>query len=767
MKKIALTLLIAISFSAQAQFVTIPDPAFRIFLMQNYFQCFNGLQQMDTTCNAIVNAKSLNFPVPPNAVNITTLNGIQYFDNLDTIFKFGGSIGSLQYIPERTKHLTLCSNNIGGAILHFPDSLLYIDIRENQITSLPILPTKLEVLACGENWLTSLPALPNTLRSLYCGTYAIVPPAAITLASLPLLPMGLDTLDASYQELTSLPDLPSGLTCLNLYFNALTTFPKLPNGLKYLDISHNHFGILPTLPDSLKVLACEDVMLTSLPALPDSLEQLWCPYNALLDCLPHLPPNLVSITCHNTPISCLPNNVNGLNLILPLCNNGTTCAPDPYCSGVVFHDLNNNGVYDAATDEPVQYGTITNTNHWVSTSYQNGEYLMKLDSGINNTLTCHLPNPYFTISPANYSMSPMNVTSQGNNYDFKVGLIPNIYDLRIDIAKGGAHPGFTQWVTAIINNDGTESAVNATVKLKKPYSFIFLNANPPISQQVADTLIWNNVNIDIFKNKTFSVNLGIPVNAINGAPYSMKAWIVAANGDTTPNNNFINDDGTITGSYDPNDKTVSAKTIDEFTTGEMKYTIRFQNTGTDTAFNITIKDELNSNLDLSTFQMLGASHNYIYQIREKGLLEVFFPNIMLPDSNVNEPRSHGFFQYIIKSKPNLTINDSITNTASIYFDFNATVVTNTVTTKVIVEGLSEFSKIDANIYPNPTTGKAVVSISESSGTLTISDMKGSIIIKAKIKNGDEVHLSRLQNGIYIAKIETEKGFKFLKIVKQD
>ena len=65
--------------------------------------------------------------------------------------------------------------------------------------------------------------------------------------------------------------------------------------------------------------------------------------------------------------------------------------------------------------------------------------------------------------------------------------------------------------------------------------------------------------------------------------------------------------------YDPNDKIVSPQGIGDFggilqDTPELEYTIRFQNTGNDTAFNVVIKDPLSPYLDWSSLEILGASH---------------------------------------------------------------------------------------------------------------------------------------------------------------
>ena len=135
------------------------------------------------------------------------------------------------------------------------------------------------------------------------------------------------------------------------------------------------------------------------------------------------------------------------------------------------------------------------------------------------------------------------------------------------------------------------------------------------------------------------------------------------------------------GSWDPNDK-------QGFPTGyglhgyirpdtEIEYLIRFQNTGTDTAFNVLILDTLSPLLDPRTLAPGPASHPYVLSLLEGTVLQFAFPNIMLPDSNVNEPASNGFVQYRIRPRADAPLESDIFNSAAIYFDFNDPVITNT------------------------------------------------------------------------------------------
>ncbi|MEQ1744074.1 MAG: hypothetical protein ABMA02_01500, partial [Saprospiraceae bacterium] len=137
----------------------------------------------------------------------------------------------------------------------------------------------------------------------------------------------------------------------------------------------------------------------------------------------------------------------------------------------------------------------------------------------------------------------------------------------------------------------------------------------------------------------------------------------------------------VIGSFDPNQKSALPTGAGSNNAIEanrpLQYTIDFQNTGTDTAFRVLLRDVLPSNFDIATFRPVAFSDSCTWQIRGN-TLEVLFQPIALPDSNVNEPASHGFFTFEIEQKPDLPDGTVFENTASIVFDFNPPIITNTV-----------------------------------------------------------------------------------------
>ncbi|MDO1451231.1 T9SS type A sorting domain-containing protein [Rhodocytophaga aerolata] len=135
-------------------------------------------------------------------------------------------------------------------------------------------------------------------------------------------------------------------------------------------------------------------------------------------------------------------------------------------------------------------------------------------------------------------------------------------------------------------------------------------------------------------------------------------------------------------SYDPNDKQVSPQGVGQnhiIAKGQtLEYLIRFQNTGTDVAYTVTIQDTLDEHLDIATLQIGAASHPFSWRVSGKGkpFITWNFKDINLPDSSSNEHQSHGYVRFRISQKPETELGTTITNQAAITFDFNSPVLTN-------------------------------------------------------------------------------------------
>ncbi len=181
-------------------------------------------------------------------------------------------------------------------------------------------------------------------------------------------------------------------------------------------------------------------------------------------------------------------------------------------------------------------------------------------------------------------------------------------------------------------------------------------------------------------NQTFIIRLNISTsaNAGNVLDYDLNLPITD---DVYPADNQTSFSENIVTSIDPNDKTAYEKTTLPYTPNEFIYRIRFQNTGNDTAFKVVILDTLPPQLDVLSLEMLDASHPYELKIYDP-VLRWTFRDILLPDSTTNEPGSHGYLFFKIKTKDDLTITDTIRNSAAIYFDYNDPVITEQAVTEI-------------------------------------------------------------------------------------
>lgn len=326
--------------NVKAQWVSIPDTAFVSYLQTNFPSCMNG-NLMDTTCGAIVNAKSVDFSVRFHHTDIT---GIQFFDNLDTL---------------------TCTFDYLTSLPDLPSGLTFLDCHGNSLMSMPTLPSNLIYLDCARNQLMSLPALPNSLTTLYCSWNR--------LPSLPALPSSLTLLDCPKNKLTSLPALPSGLTAVNCYENLLTSLPALPSTLSYLVCNNNYLTSMPALPSSLTSLDCKINQLTTMPALPSNLMGLDCKHNQLTS-LPELPDSLGYLSCYNNPnLTCLPRLKKIRNLDFG--NTAITCLPNYPESNIV-------------TNPPLNSVPLCD-----SSNNTNGCLVLDIQSAIQNPQFAISPNP--------------------------------------------------------------------------------------------------------------------------------------------------------------------------------------------------------------------------------------------------------------------------------------------------------------------------------------------------------------------------------------
>jgi len=229
----------------------------------------------------------------------------------------------------------------------------------------------------------------------------------------------------------------------------------------------------------------------------------------------------------------------------------------------------------------------------------------------------------------------------------------------------------------------------------------------------------------------------------------------------------------VVSSYDPNAKTSSPSGVgpQHYITAkdQLHYHIDFQNTGTDTAFVVIIRDTLDvAHLNVQSFHMGASSHECIASVSGAGILSFTFDPINLPDSLHSEAASHGWVEFTIDQAPGNAIGTVINNQAAIYFDHNSAVLTNTsfVTitdqpfrTTAIKEVKLNGEKVDVSVYPNPFAAYVNFELKTTADLsniqLLITDISGKVIQESAFNGAKSISIPRqnLASGIYMYEIK--------------
>lgn len=362
-------------------------------------------------------------------------------------------------------------------------------------------------------------------------------------------------------------------------------------------------------------------------------------------------------------------------------------------TGNVFLDYNNDGIKNGA-DVPYTNRIVSMT-PGVNYTRPNstGDYYLFCGAG-NYTMTVPTLPLYHTSNPVNQTANFTTLNNTDANNDFAVYPVPGNTDLRISMSYLRRFvPGFTESYDITYTNIGT-TIEGGYVELKYDNDldgdYYLAGTIPPhLSHDAATrTIRWNFTSLSPLDIENihveFQVDASLPVATTT---LISSASVHPNNTELTPADNSFTLNHGLFNSHDPNDKSVEPSgnlTLQQLSAADyLTYTVRFQNTGNNVAYTVSVLDKLSSKLDVSTFEMLSSSHNYTYSIAPDGTVDWTFNNILLPDNTTDDLGSNGFIKYRIKPKSNVVVGDEISNTASIYFDYNDAIITNTIITKIV------------------------------------------------------------------------------------
>jgi uncharacterized repeat protein (TIGR01451 family) len=356
--------------------------------------------------------------------------------------------------------------------------------------------------------------------------------------------------------------------------------------------------------------------------------------------------------------------------------------------GLLYLDLNSNGIRDAGEQGFDQANVLTSKAGYQRLSIPiNGIFQMEVETGTYTTQPL-MQLPYYTVVPTTRNSTFATYFNQ-DSLTFAIRPIVSKQDLNIQVTSiNTSRPGFIVDYRINVKNAGTVTTPNVNVRFKKDSRLTFLTATPFYASLNGDTLQWGLGTLQPQATRVILLKFLIanPPTVNIGNYLSSFAIVDPVVGDLTPGDDTAILRQLVMGSYDPNDKTENLggtiSTQQVSSADYINYVIRFQNTGTDTAFTVVVRDTIGPKLNLGSLQIIDASHTYQYQSGPPNWVSWTFPNINLPDSNTNEPASHGFIAYRIKPVTTLVEGDTILNNAGIYFDFNLPEITNEAATIV-------------------------------------------------------------------------------------
>lgn len=465
-----------------------------------------------------------------------------------------------------------------------------------------------------------------------------------------------------------------------------------------------------------------------------------------------------------------------INFCMVNCQNNAECAESLVLN--TFLDSNNNGVKDSGeTNFPYGsfvyqindsgnnlYGYANNDSYYIFDANPTNSYdiTFALNSNVNGYYASTVSHNNITLpagSGANTLYFPVTITQP--HLDAQCSIYPS----------GQPVPGFNYGLWVYYSNNGTQTIPNGTLTFSKGPNTTITYVSESSANITSGGFTYNFTNLAPFESRSIFVQLLVPsMPTVNlGQALTNSIAITCANDVDLANNNAAIAQ-VVVGSYDPNDKSEAHGGkigLDNFTNNDyLYYTIQFENTGTANAQFIRVEDLLDAGLDETTFQMISASHT-VNTKREGNQLTWHFYNINLPPTVNNPSSSHGYVHFKIKPKTGYAVGDAIPNTASIYFDYNPAIVTNTFNTE-FVQTLQNpsFTANTITLYPNPASKSVQItnSLKETITNIALYEVSGKLVKNISGTNESQitVDLQNLAKGLYFVEITTASNTKQIK-----
>jgi len=680
MKNICTAIALLMTCVATAQTVNIPDPAFKNELL-SYFPVIDINHDGEIQVSEALAVRNL-------YLYSTDITGIREFANLDSLVSNGNTPNLDLSNMTHLRTLTVWASgslNITGCV-----NLEYLNFGLNDVPDVTINLPRLKVINClGQHVGNMILAGCDSLRKISLNAFG----------------QEINKLDISgISQIDSITDFSSihrliarnctGLKVIRANFTGTVNDELDVTGcinLKTIILVEIYF-------QELDLSTCHNLKIFMIAGQSANLQNLNIKNGRQLDSI-----YLFCSTAPTTALYVCADDFEVDSVSHMIARNYNLLFPRPfsinsYCSffpggsyntikGKARLDLNNNGcdIADAGMPNvPIRF-TEANGQTIIRYTQSTGDYYAYTYKG-SFTLQPYFPYPYFGINPTTATVNFDTANNLINNTDFCISPNGIHNDLEITfLPVSPARPGFDARYRLVYWNRGS-TTLSGNVQVNFDNSRMnFISSTTIPDSQSPGQLSWNYNNLLPFERRTIDLVLNLlppPANNINDT-LTYLAVVNPVMGDETPADNSFILPQRVIGSFDPNDKQclegskLAITAVDKY----LHYMIRFQNMGTDTAFNIVVVDTLSNKLDWNTVELISSSHTCDIK-QSNGILQFYFKDIKLPYQSINDPASNGFVAFKIKPKNTVSMGDSLNNKAAIYFDYNLPVITNMASTIV-------------------------------------------------------------------------------------
>ncbi len=470
----------------------------------------------------------------------------------------------------------------------------------------------------------------------------------------------------------------------------------------------------------------------------------------------------ISTKSNDTNLRVIMDSIHQLNLFLKY-NKGIY--------GRIFHDKNSNCMYDSGDVPLSNYVVYTDTGNYTGISDAFGMYYIYAPAGtysiycsmdtIKNKLNCSSKQFIGVVLP---------VDSAYFNNDIPISLNYQFKDLSTYIELQSMRRGSVGAIKINCNNNGYTTMRNFKLIIPdiKKYSFTYNNGN---NTYQGDTAVFTIDSIKPFS--TYSIYGGVYADPNIKFPnwkMCIKVYTdtLIMKSDSNHSNNLFKTCVDITRPYDPNDKRITNDSIKTTIDKEIRYKIRFQNKGNDTAVRVMVIDTINTAfLDLTKFKLINSQYPCSVSFKDN-LIYFIFDNIYLPYESKSNEKSIGEFEFSLGLKNGFKQETSFENSAAIYFDFEDPVITK-ISIASIVSPLEivnlKYTNSCINAKNNLSYKSNIALEKDNILTLELSDSNGnfenSMVLKKINKNDDTGSIefdfpNSIKDGQYLIRLKSSK-----------